>query len=430
MNVNMSISRFGSSVYQFSIEPVHTTLVDFELKDISCKKLTIQIKHNNTRSLNERLCSGHIRRVDDQKKISAIRDIAETSDQTILIDRLQLSTKYRICLRCYYKQTDESFKEKTCVTITTDACNRWVYVVVIAVGVLVLVISSIVFILKYYRGYKLCPAPSIQGSQRNRRESDTVSIHTIQHSEDDQSNYLPTESEYQPGGPEYRLIHSEYLTEEKTYLPVGSECTGLFPNEHDSAEYNENESKMDFIGPTTIVDARALRKRRQLSSSSYYISNINPYSSSYNPSVPLTYPSGSFYSGPSYGYGYPNQGTSGDQYYNTNYYGAGLGQYSPTYSSGVGQTYQYQNLGSTYGSGLNGYGPTGFNNQYANWNQGNSNQYYTGGTGNGLVNTGYYWNRKSGNIPFQGPPMDNRNLMEPDPRVFIENSPPNRPPGK
>ncbi|CAF3581864.1 unnamed protein product [Adineta steineri] len=252
MNVNMSISRFGSSVYQFSIEPVHTTLVDFELKDISCKKLTIQIKHNNTRALNERLCSGHIRRIDDQKKISAIRDIVETSDQTILIDRLQLSTKYTICLRCYYKQTDESFKEKTCVTVSTDACNRWVYVVVIAVGVLVLVISSIVFVLKYYRGYKLCPAPSIQGSQRDRRESDTVSIHTIQHSEDDQqdyrSEYSPLDSEYQPDDNKYLPVAGEYLPEEKTYLPVGSKYSVLFQDEHGSAENNEDESK---VGPMT-----------------------------------------------------------------------------------------------------------------------------------------------------------------------------------
>ncbi|CAF1527035.1 unnamed protein product, partial [Adineta steineri] len=60
----------------------------------------------------------------------------------------------------------------------------------------------------------------------------------------DPSIYQPSESEYQPGGPEYRPLHGEYLTEEKTYLPVGSECTGLFPNEHDSAEYNEKESKI------------------------------------------------------------------------------------------------------------------------------------------------------------------------------------------
>jgi hypothetical protein len=188
-----------------------------------------------------------------------------------------------------------------------------------------------------------------------------------------------------------------------------------------------------------VVDARARRKRRQLSSSSYYISNINPYSSSYSSNTPLTYPSGSFYSNPGYGYGYPNQGYSGDQAYNTNYYGTGMSQYGSTYSNnynnqipyGTSQTYQYPNLGSTYGSGLygsnlDGYGPGGFNNQYANWNQGNSAQYYTGGTGSGLSNTGFYWYRKSRNPPFQGRSVDNinSNPIGPNPPVPFGNLPP------
>jgi len=84
----------------------------------------------------------------------------------------------------------------------------------------------------------------------------------------------------------------------------------------------------------------------------------------------------------------------------------------------MGQTYQFQNLGSTYGSGayspylspLYGYGPMGFNNQYPNWNQGNSIQYYTGGTGSGLTNTGYYWYRSAlRNIPPQGRSGDSLN---------------------
>jgi hypothetical protein len=156
------------------------------------------------------------------------------------------------------------------------------------------------------------------------------------------------------------------------------------------------------------VDARSHRKRRQLSSASYYISNVNPYSSSYDPTVPLTYPSGSYYSAP--GYGYPNTGYSGDRPYDPNYSDMGSYQYDSSYPYGLGQAYQFQNLGSTYGSGqympyvpgLTGYGIAGSNTLYANWNQGNNYQYYTGGTGTGLVNTGYPWYRSRQNIPYQG----------------------------
>ncbi len=156
------------------------------------------------------------------------------------------------------------------------------------------------------------------------------------------------------------------------------------------------------------MDARSRRKRRQLSSASYYISNINPYSSSYDPTAPLTYPSGSFYSAP--GYGYPNTGYSGDRPYDSNYYDYGYNQYGSAYPYGSGQNYQFQNLGSTYGSGqymqyvpgLTGYAIAGSNTLYPNWNQGNNYQYYTGGTGSGLVNTGYPWYRSLHNIPFQG----------------------------
>lgn len=161
-----------------------------------------------------------------------------------------------------------------------------------------------------------------------------------------------------------------------------------------------------------VVDARARRKRRQLSSSSYYISSVNPYSSSYNPSAPLTYPSGSYYSAP--GYGYPNTGYSGDVTYNSDYYSPDS-SLSALYLSGSSQTYQYPNLGSTYGSGtyaqyaspLYAYGPPGFNNQYPNWNQGNGYQYYTGGTGAGLTNTGYVWYRSLGGGAFRGRAGDN-----------------------
>lgn len=157
-----------------------------------------------------------------------------------------------------------------------------------------------------------------------------------------------------------------------------------------------------LIISSIYVDARSRRKRRQLSASSYYISNVNPYSTSYNPTAPLTYPSGSYYSAP--GYGYPNTGYSSDRPYDSTAYGTG---YNTQYPYGSSQVYQYQNLGSTYGSGLYsadpsgllGYALPGFNNQYPNWNQGNSIQYYTGGTGTGLTNTGYTWYRSGLNNP-------------------------------
>ena len=187
------------------------------------------------------------------------------------------------------------------------------------------------------------------------------------------------------------------------------------------------------------VDARSRRKRRQLSASSYYISNVNPYSTSYNPTAPLTYPSGSYYSAP--GYGYPNTGYSSDRPYDSTAYGSG---YNTQYPYGSSQTYQFQNLGSTYGSGfyqgdtsgLYGYAMAGFNNQYPNWNQGNSIQYYTGGTGTGLTNTGYTWYRSAFNNPSQrgvapggvGPmpgsnPEFNQPPLPPPPPSSLQNQP-------
>ncbi|CAF2552510.1 unnamed protein product [Rotaria sp. Silwood2] len=176
-----------------------------------------------------------------------------------------------------------------------------------------------------------------------------------------------------------------------------------------------------------VVDARVRRKRRQLSSASYYISDVNPYSGSYSPSSPLTYPSGSYYNAPNYGTSYT--GYNGDQSAYTNYYGTGLSQYGPAYPSdynnqypsGISQTYEFPNLGSTYGSGLYGaygtlsygYAPTGFNNRYPNWQQGNIDQYYTGGTGSGLILPNYQWYRSFRNVPFQGRSGDsvNRNSV-------------------
>jgi hypothetical protein len=207
------------------------------------------------------------------------------------------------------------------------------------------------------------------------------------------------------------------------------------------------------ISISVVIDARARRKRRQISSASYYISNVNPYSSSFDPTAPLTYSSGSYYSAPSYGY--PNTGYSGDQPYR-DYNGNGVSEYSPGYAfnynsqypSGSSQTtYQFPNFGSTYGSGLYGngvygnglygnalsnYAAAGFNNQYPNWNQGNNYQYYTGGTGSGLSNTGYAWYRGLRNVPFRGqaggiPPANPAGLNPPMP---IRNPGPGNAPGK
>ncbi|CAF3360825.1 unnamed protein product [Rotaria sp. Silwood1] len=171
-----------------------------------------------------------------------------------------------------------------------------------------------------------------------------------------------------------------------------------------------------LIISATFVDSRARRKRRQLSSASYYISDVSPYSGSYSPSSPLTYPSGSYYNAPNYGN--LNTGYNGNQPPYMNYYGSDLSQYGPGYSSdfnnqypfGTSQTYEFPNLGSTYGSGLYGaygtlsygYAPTGFNNRYPNWEQGNINQYFTGGTGSGLIPPNYQWYRSFRNVPFQG----------------------------
>lgn len=86
MNVTMILSRFGSSMYIFYIEPCidyfknlqklyfyscfidHTTEVDYTTKDISCNKHTIYINHNNTGTIHPRLCSGYINQIDAQNK--------------------------------------------------------------------------------------------------------------------------------------------------------------------------------------------------------------------------------------------------------------------------------------------------------------------------------------------------------------------------
>ncbi|CAF1683339.1 unnamed protein product [Adineta ricciae] len=176
-----------------------------------------------------------------------------------------------------------------------------------------------------------------------------------------------------------------------------------------------------LIISSTLIDARSRRKRRQVSGSS-----------SYSATVPFTYPSGSFYSAP--GYGYTNGAYSSDLPYDTNYRVTGVDPYgvpvtyNTQYSYGTGTPYQFPNLGSTYGSGLWGFSIPGFNNQYPNWNQGNSHQYFTGGTGTGLTNNGYYWFRRSQPIPFGDQPVPNVEGIPLNQNQPISTA--NRPPGK
>ena len=81
-------------------------------------------------------------------------------------------------------------------------------------------------------------------------------------------------------------------------------------------------------------------------------------------------------------------------------------------------------------SDLYGYGPSGFNNRQPNWNQGNSLQYYTGGSGNGLSNSYSSWLRSLQMSPFQGRPNElpgdrfDGYAMGPNPLMPIGQPPP------
>ncbi|CAF0815218.1 unnamed protein product [Rotaria sp. Silwood1] len=123
MSVNMTLRRFGSAYYRFNIEPIHTTKVDFRIQNISSNHLTIMINHNKTRAIRERFCSGHVSQVDNQKTLIAVQDISKTSDQKISIDGLRSSTQYKICLYCFYEQTDQSFRKEICHTIKTKGSS-------------------------------------------------------------------------------------------------------------------------------------------------------------------------------------------------------------------------------------------------------------------------------------------------------------------
>ncbi|UJR36296.1 hypothetical protein I4U23_029025 [Adineta vaga] len=140
MKMNITLQYFDWTTYQFPIEPIFTTNVKFQAEKISSTELTIRIHHNRTGTISDRLCSGHIQSLNDQE---SLRDIPETSKDTIEIYRLQSSTMYRICLRCYYRQTDYSFDKTHCVKITTKFEFPIKWTVAGAVAAVLLVILTI-----------------------------------------------------------------------------------------------------------------------------------------------------------------------------------------------------------------------------------------------------------------------------------------------
>lgn len=152
---------------------------------------------------------------------------------------------------------------------------------------------------------------------------------------------------------------------------------------------------------SALVDARARRKRRQLSS--YYGSGSYPYSNTYYGSSNYN-PAGSFYGG-----SYPNSAYGTGNYYSGGLYGSGgmnqYGQYPNNnmygynnqnlygsnyqYPYGSNSNYMYPNLGSNYNSGQYGaYGLNtyGYGNQYGSgYYQGNP-WYRVSKTGAGASN--------------------------------------------
>ncbi|CAF0973314.1 unnamed protein product [Rotaria sordida] len=168
MGVNMTLRRFGSAYYRFHIEPIHTTKVDFRIENISSNHLTIVINHNNTGTIRERLCSGHVNQVDNQNTLIAVQDIVEISDRKIAIDRLRPSTKYTICLYCYYERTDQSFKKEICHTINTKETNKsflWIgRFIMIGVVIILCLIIYVVYKNKFC-AENISPISSLRGKR-------------------------------------------------------------------------------------------------------------------------------------------------------------------------------------------------------------------------------------------------------------------------
>ena len=94
MGVNITLSRFGSSVYYFHVEPgkissnfrtnkrkkflfsilllVHATNVNFKIENILHNQFSILITHNHTGTKSERLCLGDISQIDDQSSFTKV----------------------------------------------------------------------------------------------------------------------------------------------------------------------------------------------------------------------------------------------------------------------------------------------------------------------------------------------------------------------
>ncbi|CAF1369710.1 unnamed protein product [Rotaria sordida] len=143
MDVNITLKHFGSTYYKFNLEAIHIAKTDFRIAHISSNHLTMVINYNSTGTVSERLCAGHVYLVDNPKASMIVKDIMETSAQTILINRLHSSTKYKICLYCFYERIDQSFQKEICHIIKTKRTSTfilWIVGVSIAGGFIILIL--------------------------------------------------------------------------------------------------------------------------------------------------------------------------------------------------------------------------------------------------------------------------------------------------
>lgn len=46
----------------------HTTIIDYQINDITSTGLTVYINHNNTGTIHPRLCAGRINQMDEQER--------------------------------------------------------------------------------------------------------------------------------------------------------------------------------------------------------------------------------------------------------------------------------------------------------------------------------------------------------------------------
>ena len=65
--------QFSIYHYPFFSRLAHTTIVDYQIEDISSTGFTIRINHNNTGTIYSRLCTGRISQVDEQEQWALIQ---------------------------------------------------------------------------------------------------------------------------------------------------------------------------------------------------------------------------------------------------------------------------------------------------------------------------------------------------------------------